>query len=570
MSGPGLGMAELDVIQVHGPRTRVPLTAQRTLIGRATESDVFLPDTMLSRRHAQIERREDGYYVIDLGSTNGTFVNGERLSHEHRLRDGDTISMGDCRLHFSETATTPAPEERPAAEGQSFALQYLRSRTTSQVMSQQDTQRQTRLLHLVSKATSSLLGHRPLNELFERVLDVIFESIPIERAALMLIDKQGKRELRASRSRVSIPLTSISETISRQVIEKQVALLCPNVLEDPTLCGHDSVVMTGIRSAMCAPLWLSPHQGAPEEVIGLLYADTTAERERFGETELEILTAFGNIAASKIESERLLMDSLDRDRLVAEIEAAASIQRNILPTTAPAVPGCELTGESRSCEAVGGDYHDYDWDGQRLLLMLADVSGKGLGAAMLMTALRSAVRAHWREPALALATERINRTFFENVPSDRYATCFLARFDPATGRLDYMNAGHPPALLVRTDGVVEKLESGGPGLALFDSGEFIANSTRLVAGDTLLVYSDGISEAWPTAEEAEAVMADVVRSAAIRPLEQLRSELLAAADLRRGRERGDDCTLILLRRGEGPIRPGSVTGRQARVWRSEG
>jgi phosphoserine phosphatase RsbU/P len=561
-------MAELDVLQVHGPRTRVPVTGQHTLIGRATESDVFLPDTMLSRRHAEIERRRDGYYLVDLGSTNGTFLNGQRVLKEQQLHDGDIITMGDCRLRFSDTASAPAAEGAPLEEPQSFALDYLRTRTTSQAISQQDPERQTRLLHLVSRATSSLLGHRPLSELFERVLDVIFESIPIERAALMLIDKQGKREIRASRSRVALPLTRISDTIARQVIEQKLALLCPNVLEDPTLSCQDSVVMHGIRSAMCAPLWLSPRQGAPEEVIGLLYADTTAERQRFGESELEILTTFGNLAASKIESTRLLVNSLDRDRLAAEIEAAANIQRNILPTTAPAVPGCELTGESRSCEAMGGDYHDYEWDGDRLLLMLADVSGKGLGAAMLMTALRSAVRAHWREPSLTLAAERINRTFFENVPSDRYATCFLGRFDPATGHLDYLNAGHPPALLVRAGGFVENLESGGPGLALFDTGEFIAKRTRLAQGDTLLVYSDGISEAWPTAEEAEAVMTKVVRSAAARPLEQLRSELFAAADIRRGRERGDDCTLIVLRRGQRPVHPAAVTGRQARLWPS--
>jgi sigma-B regulation protein RsbU (phosphoserine phosphatase) len=561
-------MAELDVLPVMGPRTRVPVVARHTLIGRATESDVFLADTMLSRRHAEIEQRADGHYLLDLGSTNGTFLNGERVVGERRLRDGDLITMGDSRIRFTETVSTSSAQENPLEETQAFALNYLRSRTTSQTMSQQDPDRQTRLLHLVSKATASLLGHRPLNELFERVLDVVFASIPIERAAIMLIDKDGQRAIRASRAPETLPLTKISETISQQVLEQRVAVLCPNVLEDPNLSYKDSVVMPGIRSAMCAPLWLSPGQGAPEEVIGLLYADTTAERQRFGENDLEILTAFGNIAASKIESTRLLMDSLERDHLAGEIEAAASIQRNILPTKAPEIPRCELTGESRSCEGVGGDYHDYEWDGNRLLLTLADVSGKGLGAAMLMTALRAAVRAHWRESSLSEAAARINRTFFENVPSDRYATCFLARLDPSTGQLDYLNAGHPPALLVRADGTVERLESGGPGLALFDTGDFGSNSTNLATGDILLVYSDGISESWPDSDEAEAVLASVVRSAKGRPLDQLRSEIFAAADLRRGRERGDDCTLILLRRGERLDRVTPVTSRQARVWQS--
>lgn len=551
-------MAELEVLPALGPRARVPVTARRLLIGRAEESDVFLPDTMLSRRHAEIEQRDDGCYLVDLDSTNGTFLNGQRVVGERRLSNGDLIAVGGARLLFSDGAPAPSEEGHAWDGTQTFALHDLQARTTTRAVSQQDPDRQTRLLHLLSKATSSLLGHRPLPELFERVLDVIFESIPAERAAIMLLDQSGRREIRASRSRLGIPLTSISETISRLVIEQRLALLSPNVLEDPNLCSQDSVIVPGIMSAICAPLWLSPRQGAPEEVIGLVYADTTSTLHSFGEAELEILTAFGNIAASKIESTRLIMRSLDRDRLASEIEAAAEIQRSILPTESPMIPGCELTGESRSCESVGGDYHDYDWDGRRLLVTLADVAGKGLGAAMLMTALRSAVRAHWREPSLADAAVRINRTFFENVPSDRYATCVLARFDPSTGQLDYLNAGHPPALLVRADGTVERLDPGGPGLALFDTGVFEAGCTRLEPGDTLLVYSDGISEAWPTAEEAEAFLANAARAAADRPLDELRTEIFAAADNRRGRKRTDDCTLVLLRRG----------GRPACVWRS--
>src|SRR2546430_9271246 len=117
--------------------------------------------------------------------------------------------------------------------------------------------------------------------------------------------------------------------------------------------------------------------------------------------------------------------NVEKEWLEGEMRAAAEIQRSILPKDAPFVPGCELDGESRSCDAVGGDYHDFDWDGQQLSLTVADVSGKGLGAAMLMTSLRTAVRAHWRDSSLAGVAARVNRTFFENVPDDRYATCFL-------------------------------------------------------------------------------------------------------------------------------------------------
>jgi sigma-B regulation protein RsbU (phosphoserine phosphatase) len=229
------------------------------------------------------------------------------------------------------------------------------------------------------------------------------------------------------------------------------------------------------------------------------------------------------------------------------MRTAADIQRSILPKDAPTVPGCELTGESRSCDAVGGDYHDFQWDGRELSFTVADVSGKGLGAAMLTTALRAAVHAHWRDDSLAAAVTRINRTFFENVPIDRYATCFLARFDPTTGNLVYVNAGHPPPLLVRARGNAETLGEGGPGLGLFDVGEFAIGQITMGQGDTLLAYSDGISESWPTAAEAEAELADLARSYTSVPVTALRNEVLASVERRHGGVRKDDCTLVILR-----------------------
>jgi sigma-B regulation protein RsbU (phosphoserine phosphatase) len=134
--------------------------------------------------------------------------------------------------------------------------------------------------------------------------------------------------------------------------------------------------------------------------------------------------------------------------------------------------------------------------------------------------------------------------------------------------LEYLNAGHPPALLVRSDGTVERLEPCGPGLALFDAGVFESRSTRLLPGDTLLVYSDGISESWSVSDDAEASLADVVRSAAHWPIDRLRSEVFVVADERRGRPRLDDCTLLLLRRDRESGQSAPSPGRPARVWRS--
>jgi len=541
-------MAEIEVQSNEGFPRRVLLNRPRLVIGRSEESDVFLPDTLLSRRHAEIEQRSDGFYLIDLGSTNGTFLNGARVTGEQRLRHGDLIAVGDSKLVFSENDREDAGDNTALLGAQSYAIRDLHKRTTNPAVEVVDLTNQGRLFHLLSRATSSLLGNRPLPELFERVLDVIFQAINAERAAVVLLDQHtGAPQIRAARSRVGEPITKISRGISRRVVEQRVGLLIANIFEDAALRGRESVLVTGVRSAICAPLWLAPRFGAAEEVIGLIYADTTESARAFSEGDLEILTAFANVAASKIESTRLLEQNKDVERLESEMEAAAEIQRSILPREAPFVPGCQLAGDSRSCEAVGGDYHDYQWDGQQLSLALADVSGKGLGAAMLMTALRSAVHAHWRDDSLASATARINRTFFENVPVDRYATCFLARFDPHAGKMTYVNAGHPPALLIRAGGTADRLGVGGPGVGLFEAGDFETGTATFGAGDTLLIYSDGVSESWPTHEAAEEALVDMARSYSAIPVAPLCEEILATVDRRRGTLRSDDCTLIVLR-----------------------
>jgi serine phosphatase RsbU (regulator of sigma subunit)/pSer/pThr/pTyr-binding forkhead associated (FHA) protein len=541
-------MPEIEVLTSNGELRRLQITDQKMIIGRGVESDVVLSDQLLSRRHAEIGPRGGGFYLVDLRSTNGTFINGERVVGERRLRHGDLIAVGQTRLIFSEGATHESADGAVLVGAQSYTIQDLQSRVTSRAMEVVDLTRQTRVFQLLGMASSSLLGNRPLPELFERALDVIFEAIPVQRAAIVLLDPRGGApQVRAARSQTDDVITRISTAISRRVVDQRVALLIPNIFEDSALRDRESILSTGLRSAICAPLWLATSDGRSEEVIGLIYADTRDTGRPFRRDDLEILTALANIAASKIESGRLQEANAEKERLEREMRAAADIQRSILPSHAPPVPSCELDGESRSCDAVGGDYHDFHWDGQRLSITVADVSGKGLGAAMLMTSLRTAVHAHWRDTALASVAVLINRTFFENVPVDRYATCFLARFDPRTGRLTYVSAGHPPPLLVRASGTVEPLRAGGPGLGLFDAVEFDEGETALGPGDTLIAYSDGVSESWPTPEVAEDLLIDLARKHAGTPVSALRQAILAAVDGQNRGARKDDCTVVVLR-----------------------
>ena len=230
---------------------------------------------------------------------------------------------------------------------------------------------------------------------------------------------------------------------------------------------------------------------------------------------------------------------------------AAEIQTGLLPREAPRLPGWDLAGCNRPCRTVGGDYYDFAVEDGRLLLALGDVSGKGTGAALLMTVLRAAVRSHWREPALADAVVRINRTVCQNVPSSKFVTFFLAALDPGTGGLDFVNAGHNPPLLVRAGGEVETLSDGGLVLGMFDNVVYDGGRVEIRSGDTLVIYSDGVTETWdPDGEEfaEERLRAFVVENRTL-AAEELQAAILREIErFEAGARATDDRTIVVLKR----------------------
>src|SRR4051812_27068981 len=180
-------MPELEVLTNSGEQRRLRIADGPVVIGRGSESDVVLPDELLSRRHAAIGPRDGEFYLVDLRSTNGTFINGERVIGERRLRHGDMIAVGQTRLVFSDGAGSDTGEHVVLIGAQSYKIQDLQSRVTSRSVEVVDLTRQSRVFQLLGKASSSLLGHRPLPELFERVLDVGIEPRALARPARALL-----------------------------------------------------------------------------------------------------------------------------------------------------------------------------------------------------------------------------------------------------------------------------------------------------------------------------------------------------------------------------------------------
>jgi len=548
-------MPEISVRTADGSRERFALNKPRITIGRSRESDIFLPDQWLSRHHAAIEQRRDGHYVLDLKSKNGTLLNGQPLAEERKLRDGDIITLGEHVLTYTAEGAREEEEEEREPEGtRVFSAKELSDISTKPSIDPEELVRQNRVLGILSKAASALVVHRPLAELFEHVLDLLFQAVPAERGAILLLQGiPAMLQVKAARSRRGELLVRVSRSISRRVLEERVSLLLPNVLEDARFKAEDSILASGIRSAMCAPLWFTSGAGDKDAVIGLIYLDSLQRSHSFGEEDLRVLTALANVAAAKIENVRLLEESLEMRRLEEDMRMAAEIQRGLLPDEAPNVPGYGLVGMNQPCRTVGGDYYDFAIDEGRLLLALGDVSGKGTGAALLMTVLRAAVRGHWTDPLISEAVSRINRTVCQNVPTNKYVTFFMAVLDPPTGQITFVNAGHNPPLLVRADGTVEKLQAGGMVLGFFEDVPYVDGQTQLRPGDTLLVFSDGVTETWNAENDDEEFGEEGLMRVAVegRGLDAagLRDQILRELErFAAGAKATDDRTLIVLKR----------------------
>ena len=477
---------------------RIKVERERTTLGRSRDADIFIPDQWLSRMHAEILLDRGGLVVADLGSKNGTLVNGSRIQGPTSLRKGDQIKLGDHTVTVQWSIGDEDTEDDIQAVGTKvFSVRTLQEGVLSVPSSAEDLVRKNRVLTVLSGAAAALLAHKPIAETFDQILDILFAAVAAERGAIAIFEGPAGAQLaevKASKTRRGDPILRVSRSISRRVLKEQVSILLPNVLEDVGLQSQQSIVTTGIRSAMCAPLWHS--DGGRESVIGVVYLDSRERTHTFSEEDLELVTALASVAAAKIENARLLEESLEKRRLEEDMRVAAEIQRSMLPKGSPTIDGYDVAAGTEPCRAVGGDYFDFHVTKDRLTFVLGDVSGKGTGAALIMTVLRAAVRDHWLDDDLMGALGEMNNLVTQNVPANKYVTFFLGRLDLATGHLEYVNAGHNAPILSRVSGGVDRLQTGGMVLGLFEDVIYERGLTYLDPEDRLIVFTDGFSETW--------------------------------------------------------------------------
>ena len=523
---------------------RWPLEESPVRVGRASGSTVQLLDGTVSKSHAELTLDGERWLVRDLGSRNGTRVNGRDAVAPIPIAAGDRLEIGHVYLTVAADVPGPAGFSTSDFVGTSLSLKV------SDILQHPGGDRtgSERLLHLVAEAGQLLVLPRPLPETCERLLEFVEKAVPARRLVILLRDPEtGQLSQTAARfrgGRVDEPL-ALSQTILGHVLAENTAVITGNATLDPRFLGQHSVIAQAIHSAMAVPLFDN------EKVLGVLYIDSTNPGITYGQPELELLTLLGNMAAVKITNARLLVAEATRVRLLQELATATRIQQNMLPDS-PALPGWRCHARIETCFEVGGDLYDFHRRADGTLVVLAgDVSGKGMGAALLMSSTLWSARVLYDacEGPLDLV-RRLNAVMHRSRGSVSFVTLFAGWLDPLTGRLRYVNAGHPEPHLVNA-GEVATLAATGIPLGMLDTFDWIECETVVAPGALLALFSDGLPEAQHGDDffDLERLGAALLEAAGVPELAQASDGVIARVDtFAAGEPRADDVTLVLLRR----------------------
>jgi serine phosphatase RsbU (regulator of sigma subunit) len=467
-------------------------------IGRSSECDVVIEDETVSRRHAQIEVfDEETINLTDLGSHNGTTVNGGRIGDQVQVTCKDILAFGAVEARLSTDEPCSVPESSVAITdsiGDLANLTRLPIEVALEPLSSKILE-DPRLFSSFSELGKMLILPGPEEEMFGKALELLIDILPVQRVAIFSIRGHGKEIGLAAchtASRRESRSFNLSRTIADELLTQKNAVLISDIQHDRKFAEQKSIVESKIRSAIAVPLF---DEG---EITGILYADTTDPRQRYNEDCLRIAATFGNILAAKIANCNLLRERQEKEILEAELAVASQIQKQLLPSEFPLIDGYGFRAFQIQCKQVGGDLYDIvKLDDGRIVFLVADVSGKGMGAALLASNILASFRIMYSAKDFGLldAVCRISKQLLIFSRPGDFATLFVGALCPDTHILSYVNAGHNPPLLMREKGEIKCLEASGIPIGLLDLGTWKEETLELRPNDYLFIYTDGIPEA---------------------------------------------------------------------------
>jgi sigma-B regulation protein RsbU (phosphoserine phosphatase) len=538
---PAATTASLEVIDALGRRV-IEITTLPFTIGRRETNTLRLAGSEVSRDHAEITGQGGTFVITDRGSRYGTFVNGEQVT-EHKLAHGDRIRLGrtgGAEMVFQSSAggTTSTATDRATTT----AIGDLRQ------------------IAALLEGLRALGSGRVLDDVLALVLDSAIEVSGAERGFIMLSGVTGELEFRLARGRgrLTVPGSDFrtSRKIPEEVFRTGEARIVADLLDGELANVHMGTVALGIRHVLCVPLRLVRYidraeQAGEERRIGVLYLDSRERGALLSNSTRTALETLATEAAVAIENARLYREALEKARLEQEMRIAAEIQQALFPKAERTGSFFQAAAASLPCRSIGGDFFDYIDFQRGFGFALGDVAGKGPPAALLsalMQGIFAAQATSTLEPAATM--ELVNTALVRRGIESRFVTIFYGILT-ADGTLTYSNAGHNPPLLFARNGV-RRLEVGGPIVGLFDGAPFEQERLQLAAGDRLVIFSDGVSEASDVAGEeyGDNRIIDALKDTDAETSPAVLARLLASVRaFSTGAPQSDDITAMVIRYG---------------------
>lgn len=522
----------------------IPLDRPVTRLGRHRDNDVVVPDIMASRDHAQIRRTSQGFILEDLGSLNGTYVDGVRIAQPTRLIHGNRIRIVDSLFEFQQTANAVLPiDPTQEFDPQERRLKRTIDRLQTRTLTLERLVSELSLLHQAGLALGATIGVEQLLEVTRQQVGQI-----VDASNLMVALYEPERRALEVALTVEATITTSHRTAPRvDPADRIVELRQPLLIRSPDEARALGLVLPpGCQSCLGVPMI------SREELIGVILVESTRSAA-FDSDDARVLTILAGQAGAALHNARLYARIAEQERVRQELQVAASIQRGLLPAQTPTLPGFEIAGKMEPATEIGGDFYSYvPVDGRRCFVAVGDVSGKGIPAALYMAIATSLLTAHAHaSPDLATLLAGLNRDLHERMGDSRSNTALvLALIDTPRRQVRVANAGLISPILLRGNEPPIFLPVEGLPLGIVPDMDYDELLISLQPGDTIVLCSDGTIEAMNRRREffgfdrvAETLSAGRHRPAAaqVRDLELAMRRFVGKAD------QHDDYTIVAIR-----------------------
>jgi serine phosphatase RsbU (regulator of sigma subunit) len=497
------------------------LDAPEVIIGRATTAGLVVPDSSMSRHHARLFQREGRWWVEDLGTTNGTSLNDRPLVEPAALGTGDRLRLGGTVVRFA-----PATDEK--TDPGTLNRQAARLRT----------------LNEIHRALATPIS---LKDLLDLILERCFEVLRPEEGVILLKNRSGQFVTAATRQ---LPGKAGEAVVSRKLVDEVAAKGRPALVLDAALddrfARSQSLMMSGIRSVVAAPL--SDAEGS----IGMIALSSSVSVRQFADQDLEMLVSLASAAVLRVRNVALAEEAAARKVLERELSLAHDIQMAMLPRQQLERPEIDLAAYLAPARSVGGDLYDFSLVGDDLWFIVADVSGKGVAAALYMAVAKTLFRATVQpdlEPADVLA--RMNRELCRDNDQFVFVTADVGRLSLRTGIVTLGDAGHSPVMVVSPDGRI--LMARIPkcmALGVLPDTPYEDGRLQLTAGETLVLHTDGATDARDRAGQLFGIdqLTRTVEQGAGKPAQEMVNGISGAVDrFADGAAPEDDITLLVVK-----------------------